>query len=279
LPAEGTLAREGTIESADGTKLSYRAWPRSGAEVSFAVVHGLGDHARRYERFALGMARHGYATFAVDLRGHGKSAGRRGHVDRWSQWTDDAAAFVAHVESIAGGEVVPVGHSFGGAVMLSAVLDKKLTNARRFIVSSPALRLKAHVPGWKVALAKLSSMIVPKLTLDNEVDAKTLSRIPEVVDAYRTDPLVHNKISSRLYAEWVAACGRIFEHAAEIKIPFLILAGAADALVDPAGSQELHQRAQAVSELHILEGGYHEPFNDLGNEAVFHLIAEWLKKT
>ena len=276
MPAEGTLAREGTIESADGTKLSYRAWPRSGAEVSFAVVHGLGDHARRYERFALGMARHGYATFAVDLRGHGKSAGRRGHVDRWSQWTDDAAAFVAHVESIAGGEVVPVGHSFGGAVMLSTVLDKKLTNARRFIVSSPALRLNAHVPGWKVALAKLSSMIVPKLTLDNEVDAKTLSRIPEVVDAYRTDPLVHNKISSRLYAEWVAACGRIFEHAAEIKIPFLILAGTDDRLIDPEGSRELHRLTPSVSRLRLLEGRYHEPFNDLDNEEVFAVIADWL---
>jgi acylglycerol lipase len=276
LPAEGTLAREGTIESADGTKLSYRAWPRSGAEVSFAVVHGLGDHARRYERFALGMARHGYATFAVDLRGHGKSAGRRGHVDRWSQWIDDAAAFVAHVESIAGGEVVPVGHSFGGAVMLSTMLDKKLPNTRRFIVSSPALRLKAHVPVWKVAMAKVTSMIVPKLSLDNEVDAKTLSRIPEVVDAYRTDPLVHSKISSRLYVEWVAACGRIFERAGEIKIPFLILAGTDDRLIDPEGSSELHRLTPSVSRLRLLEGRYHEPFNDLDNEEVFAVIADWL---
>jgi alpha-beta hydrolase superfamily lysophospholipase len=276
LPAEGTLAREGTIESADGTKLSYRAWPRSGAEVSFAVVHGLGDHARRYERFALGMARHGYATFAVDLRGHGKSAGRRGHVDRWSQWIEDAAAFVAHVESIAGGEVVPVGHSLGGAVMLSTMLDKKLPNTRRFIVSSPALQLKAPVPGWKLTLAKVSSMIVPKLTLDNEVDAKTLSRIPDVVDAYRTDPLVHNKISSRLYAEWVAACGRIFEHAGEIKIPFLILAGTDDRLIDPEGSRELHRLTPSASRLRLLEGRYHEPFNDLDNEEVFAVIADWL---
>jgi len=117
---------------------------------------------------------------------------------------------------------------------------------------------------------------MPKLTLDNEVDAKTLSRIPQVVDAYRTDPLVHNKISSRLYAEWVAACGRIFEHAGEIKIPFLILAGTDDRLIDPDGSSELRRLTPSVSMLRLLEGRYHEPFNDLDNEEVFAVIADWL---
>jgi acylglycerol lipase len=279
LPAEGTLAREGTIDSADGTKLSYRAWPKPGATISFAVAHGLGEHARRYERFAHGMARHGFATFAVDLRGHGKSAGPRGHVDSWSRWIDDVAAFVTHVEGIAGGEIVPVGHSFGGAAMLSTVLSRQLPNSKRFIVSSPALRVKASVPGWKIALGKATSKIVPKLTLDNEVDPKLLSRIPEVVEAYRTDPLVHSKISSRLYSEWVAATKDILEHAGEITLPFLILAGTDDGLIDPEGSKELHRRSSSVSELRLLEGRYHEPFNDLDNEEVFALIAEWLSKS
>lgn len=279
MPAEGTLAREGTIESADGTKLAYRAWPRSDAEISFAVVHGLGDHSRRYERFALGMARHGFATFAVDLRGHGKSAGRRGHVDSWNQWTDDVAAFVSHVENIAGGDVVPVGHSFGGAAMLSTVLARKLPKTKRFVVSSPALRLKLAPPGFTVAISKVASMIAPKLTFDNRVNPNTISRLPEVVEAYRTDPLVHSKISSRMYSEWVAACKRIFEHAGEITIPFLILAGTADKLIDPEGSKELHRLTASTSRLRLLEGGYHEPFNDLDNPEVFAMIADWLAKS
>jgi alpha-beta hydrolase superfamily lysophospholipase len=278
LPAEGALAREGTIDSADGTRLSYRAWPKAGAEVTFAVVHGLGDHARRYERFAQAMTRYGLGTFAVDLRGHGKSAGRRGHVDRWSQWTEDVAAFVKYVEGIAGGEVVPLGHSFGGAALLSAVLEHKLPNATRFVVSSPALRLKVSVSPLKLTLGKAASKILPKLTLNNEVDAKTLSRMPEVVEAYRTDPLVHNKISLRMYSEWADACKRIFESAREIKLPFLILAGTEDRLIDPEGSRELHQLTPSVSNLELLEGRYHEPFNDLDNEEVFAVIAHWLAK-
>jgi len=278
LPAEGILAREGTIESADGTRLSYRAWPKAGADVSFAVVHGLGDHARRYERFAQAMTRYGFGTFAVDLRGHGKSEGRRGHIDRWSQWMDDVAAFVTHVEGIAGGEVVPLGHSFGGVTLLSTVLAHKLANTKRFIVSNPALRLKVPVPAWKVTFGTAASVLAPKLILENGVDAKLLSRIPEVVEAYRTDPLVHSKISTRLGSEWLAANKHVLEHGGEIKIPFLILAATDDRLVDPESSKELHELTSTVSELRLLEGRYHEPFNDLENEEVFSVIAHWLSK-
>lgn len=241
------------------------------------MVHGLGEHAGRYAKFADGMAQHGMSTYALDLRGHGKSPGQRGHVDSWSQWTDDASAFVRHVESIAGGEVIPLGHSFGGAIMLSTVLTGKLPTSRRFVVSSPALKLKIAVPGWKLTLVPIFSKIVPRLAIDNGVDPATVSRMPEVVESYRNDPLVHDKYTARTAAEWQNATRDVLARAGEIIIPFLILAGTDDALIDPAGSRELHAQAPS-SELHLLEGRYHEPFNDLGSEEVFQLIAGWLSK-
>jgi acylglycerol lipase len=223
------------------------------------------------------MAAHHMATYAVDLRGHGESAGQRGHVDSWSQWVDDAAAFVSHVEREVEGEVVPLGHSFGGVVVLSAARADKLGKARRFIVSNPALRLTKEVPAWLSSVSKVLSTFAPKLALNNNVDAASVSRIPEVVNAYRTDPLVHNKITTRLYAEWRRASKDNLEHAGEIKLPFLILAGTADPLIDPEISRELHRRAPS-SELRMLDGRYHEPFNDLGSDEVFELIANWLQK-
>ncbi len=278
LAPDGALAAKGFINSADGTRLAYRSWPTSGARITFAVVHGLGEHSGRYQRFADGMARHGMATYAIDLRGHGESAGRRGHVDSWSQWVDDSAAFVNHVESQASGEVVPLGHSFGGVVMLSTVRSGRLAKARRFVLSSPALKLKVKVPAWKTSLGKIMASVAPRLALDNDVDPGTVSRIPEVVAAYRSDPMVHSKISSRLYAEWQRAAAENLEHAGDIKLPFLIIAGTADRLIDFEGSKELHARAPKISDLQLLEGRYHEPFNDLGSEEAFALIAEWLKK-
>lgn len=241
-------------------------------------MHGLGDHSGRYDRFARGMARFGMETYAVDLRGHGRSQGQRGHVDRWTQWIDDVAAFVSHVETEATGEVVPVGHSFGGALMLTTVLAGKVPHARRFVVSSPALRLRLDVPSWKATLGNFASSVTPRLSMGNEIDPRAISRIPEVVEAYRSDPLVHAKISSRMYTEWRAAAQSVLEHAGEIKIPFLILAGSDDPIVDPRGSEELHGRSKDMSELRMLPGRYHEPFNDLDNEEVFNAIEEWLRK-
>ena len=276
MALEGALAIKGFINSPDGTRLAFRTWPVPGATITFAVVHGLGEYSGRYERFARGMAKFGMATSAVDLRGHGESDGKRGHVDSWTRWVEDAAAFVTHAESQSAGEVVPLGHSFGGVVILSAVLAGRLPRARRFILSSPALKLKAEVPAWKLRLARLTSAVAPRLAMNNEVDAGTVSRIPEVVEAYRTDPLVHRQISSRTFTEWQLAARQDLDRAGEIGIPFLILAGTDDGLIDPAGSKELHRMASTTSELRLLEGRYHEPFNDEGSEEVFALIAEWL---
>lgn len=266
------------VGTAGAVNFAGRAWPLAGAKATFAVVHGLGEHAGRYERFARGMAKHGFGTFAIDLRGHGKSPGQRGHVDSWSQWTDEVSAFVTHVSTAAGGEVVPVGHSFGGAALLSTMLAGKVPGIKRFIVSSPALKVKVAVPAWKIKLAATASKVLPRLALDNEVDPKLLSRDPAVVEAYRTDPLVHSKISSRMYTEWLAATRDILNRAREIQVPFLILAGTDDGLIDPEGSKALHQRAPSMSELRLLKGRYHEPFNDRDNEEVFTLIANWLAK-
>jgi alpha-beta hydrolase superfamily lysophospholipase len=277
--AESVVAGTGSIKSADGTKLAYRSWPSPGANITFAVAHGLGEHAGRYARFAEAMAKHGMSTYALDLRGHGESEGQRGHVDSWSQWTEDVSAFVAHVEGLAGTEVVPLGHSFGGAALLSTVLAGKLRSTKRFAVSSPALKLRLQAPAWKTAVAPFASKIVPRLAMDNEVDPAAVSRIPEVVAAYRDDPLVHSRISSRMYTEWQNATVDILARAAQIKIPFLILAGTADPLIDPEGSRRLHELAPSLSELHLLEGRYHEPFNDLGSDEVFQLVADWVHQS
>jgi acylglycerol lipase len=278
LAAESPPAAVGEVVSADGTKLAYRAWPKAGADITFAVIHGFGEHAGRYQRFATGMAALGMSTYAVDMRGHGKSPGQRGYVDAWSQWTDDASAFVKHVEAIVSTEVVPLGHSFGGATVLSTVLAGKLPTSKRFIVSSPALKVKVAVPGWKITLGNAMSKVMPRFALDAPAHGSLLSRIPEVIHAYDHDQLVHGKMSSRLYTEWQQATKDIAARGGNIKIPFLILAGSDDNLIDPEGSRELHAQAPSMSELQVFEGRLHEPFNDLGSDEVFHVIADWLRK-
>jgi alpha-beta hydrolase superfamily lysophospholipase len=267
------------LTSADGTRLRWCEWPHPAAEATLAVLPGLGEHSRRYDRFARAMAARGFGTLAVDLRGHGRSDGRRGHVTRWSDWTDDAVAFMQLAEARSKPPVIPVGHSFGGVVLLSTLLAGKVRPAR-FVVSSPALKLRAIVPQWKLVLGRLTSRVVPALALDNEVDPQALSRDAGVVEAYREDPLVHTRITSRTYTEWLDACAEIMARAHEIQTPFFASHGSDDRLVDPAGTEELFRRADVPgSELRIYPGRYHEPFNDVGSDEVFDDLAEWIRRS
>src|SRR5260370_2165695 len=128
-------------------------------------------------------------------------------------------------------------------------------------------------------IGRRNPRIFQKRTPANRVAPRVMAGTAEVVELYPPAPLAHRKISGRLYSEWRAACKRIFEHAGEISIPFLILAGTDDRLIDPDGSKELHRLSDSVSQLRLLEGRYHEPFNDLDNEEVFAVIAAWLSKS
>jgi alpha-beta hydrolase superfamily lysophospholipase len=270
-------AREGRLASADGTHLFWRAWEVDAPKATFAVVHGLGEHSGRYARFARAMAGRGFSTFAADLRGMGKSEGARGHLERWRDWVQDAAALIAMVqEHPSAGDVVPVGHSFGGVVLLSAFLQEAVM-ARRFVLSNPALKAKAKVPGWKLAVGRVTSKLLPRLTLSNEVDPATVSRDPAVVDAYRTDRLVHSKISTRLFTEWTAACDEVYARAAEIRTPFLLILSQGDRLVDPEGGRRLAKLAAGAPAItREYPDRYHEPFNDLGADEVFDDLAHWV---
>jgi alpha-beta hydrolase superfamily lysophospholipase len=275
--ADDLERRDGSVRSADGTELFWRSWELERPKATFAVIHGLGEHSGRYQRFAEAMAERGYSTFAVDLRGMGRSAGRRGHVDRWSEWVKDAETFVGHVEDHpSAGEVIPLGHSFGGVVVLSGVLHDAL-QPRRFVLSCPALQAKVRVPGWKAALGRAASVVLPNLTMSNEVRPSMLSRIPEVVQGYTTDPLVHDQISSRLFTEWQEASAEIQRRAVDFRTPFFISLGGEDGLIDSEASLDFARRAvNAPHEVRVWEGRYHEPFNDLDSDEVFDAIAAWL---
>ena len=267
--------RDGSLTSADGTRLFWQAWEVESPKATFAVVHGLGEHGGRYRRFAEAMGSRGFSTFAIDLRGMGRSEGPRGFVSSWAEWLKDTETFVGMVaEHPSAGEVIPLGHSVGGVVVLSAILRDALLTPR-FVVSNPALRIRMPVPGWKLSLGRVTSRLVPRLAMANGVDAARLSRDPEVVDAYRADPLVHDRITSRLFTEWMAATDEILARAGEIKTPFLALVAEEDGIIDPEGTRELHRRAAPSSELVTLPGRYHEPFNDLEADEVFDALAGW----
>jgi len=266
---------EGRLTSADGTRLYWRGWEVAGASIALAVVPGLGDHSGRYESLAQAMARSGISTFAVDLRGMGRSPGQRGHLRRWHLWEEDLAALVRLAgERSPAAEVVPLGHSFGGLVVVSSLLSGRLA-CSRFALSNPAFRLALSVPGWKLALGRGASLLLPRLALANGLDPTLLSNRPEVAQAYRDDPLVHDRISSRLFTEWAAAVNRAQAGARALSQPYLLILGAQDALIDGRGALEFAHQSRSADVREYLRRR-HEPFNDTGADEVFGDLGTWL---
>ena len=267
-----------TLTSRDGTRLNWRAWPRESSKPAVVVAHGLGDHSGRYERLARALNRRDFSCYAVDLRGSGLSAGRRGHVSHWQRWVDDYTAFWELVENEASGqEMVPLGHSFGGVVVASALVRGAIA-PQRFVLSNPAFRAASEAPAWKLRLGRAASGLLPALGMSNGVEPALISRDPQAVNAYREDPLVHDRISSRTFTEWVAASEESLERAGEITASLFLILSDQDRVVDPGGGREFAERLVGACTARSYRGRYHEPFNDLGAEEVFADLAAWLDR-
>jgi alpha-beta hydrolase superfamily lysophospholipase len=267
-----------TLKTADGLDLQLRRWqnPSVPRIWTFVVVHGLGEHSARYQRFAEWFTELGATVYAMDLRGHGHSGGPRGHAPSLDALLDDVDRVVRHARKESGGPVVLVAHSFGGLLGIAYAMAHP-DRIERAVFSAPALKVKAQVPGWKRAIGSVLPRVAPRASLSNEVDPGVLSHDPAVAAAYTSDPLVHNRITAGLYGATIARGESFIARAGELRVPFLLLHGSRDLIIDPSGSQRFFARSSAPERaLCFYPGMYHEIFNEVEQETVFQDIETWL---
>lgn len=267
-----------SLKAKDGLDLHLRRWqdPLAPPVWTFVVVHGLGEHSGRYQHFAKWFTEQGATVYAMDLRGHGRSGGPRGHAPSLDALLGDIDRVVLHARKESGGPVVLVAHSFGGLLGIAYAMAHP-DRIDRAVFSAPGLKVKAHVPAWKRAIGRVLPRVAPRASLSNEVDPNILSHDPAVGPAYTADPLVHNRITAGLYSSTFARGEAFIARAGELRVPFLLLHGARDQLIDPAGSQRFFSGATAPERAYILYPGmYHEIFNEVEQEMVFQDIESWL---
>lgn len=245
-----------TIRSPDGTALHIKTW---GAGATPALlVHGLGEHGGRYEHVAAALADRGLRVAALDLRGHGLSGGKRGHVDAWSNYVDDVNAAVAWL----GESVCVFGHSMGGLVVADAAEGAGGARMSRVALSNPLLALRVVAPPLKIKAARILSRVLPRLPLGNEVKAAHISRDAEVVRRYEADPLVFGTITPRWATEMERAQERVFANTAAFNAPLLMMVSEGDLIVDPAGGRRLCAAVRPEGRLVDYGPLYHELVNE-----------------
>ena len=262
------------------TVLPGRVWCAQRPRALVAIVHGIGEHSGRYAALASDLVRARFTCVALDLPGHGETAGPRGDIPSWDKLRDQIvpAMFTATrglPDQPSELPTVLFGHSMGGVI----ALDHALAHPRALsalVLSAPALRT-AMPPWWKLALANAARLTTPSAGFPNGLDPAHLSRDPEVVRAYREDPLVHDRISPRTYFAFMEAAQRCRQHIRTLQVPTLMFQGMADQMVDPKGALEAagaapHDMLRFVT----WRDASHESLNDLGRENVVRDLAAWL---
>ena len=245
------------------------------------LVHGLGEHAGRYDQVANKLRQWGFDVCAYDQRGHGESTGLPGTLPNSSALLDDLAEVVDNTrQQYPKLPLILLGHSLGGLVV-SRFVSLSMRRVDAVVLSSPALDAGLNI-FQKLLLGVLPGM-APNLRVGNGLDPNYISRDPQVVRAYLADRRVHKKISPRL-GQFIASAGPATVAAADRwSTPTLLMYAGADKLVNPAGSRRfaaLAAESRAVKPGTVtakcFDGYYHELFNEPQPAPVFGLLKSWL---
>jgi alpha-beta hydrolase superfamily lysophospholipase len=265
----------------DGLNIALYDWPlpaRRRPRGVVLIVHGLGEHAWRYDPLAQRLNRWGFMVRAYDQRGHGDSGGQRGVLPDDDALLDDLAEVLhdtrKHIAQPWACPLILLGHSMGGLVAATWVLRGDAP-VDALVLSSPAL--DAGISGFQKRLIALLDRWAPNLTLSNGLDPRHISHDPAVVDAYRKDSRVHNRISARL-ARFIEDNGPpVVAAAPRWNVPTLLLYAGADRLVRPEGSRAFAAVApRDVVTSDCLEGQFHEIFNEADPSAAYGALKAWL---
>jgi acylglycerol lipase len=269
---------EGHIQAGDGLALHENRWLPDGDAVAIVVVvHGFVEHGGRYAELAAELNRRGYAVYAMDHRGHGKSEGERVLVGSFDEYLDDLERYLDCVREREPGEPVFLyGFSMGGTIVgLLAAMHR--LDVRGIVLAGAAVQVAGRVFPVLRRLAGLLSLLCPRLRLVR-VRLRNISRDPEVVAQVESDPLVfHGRIPSRTGAEILRAAHRLRSQLGEIELPLLVLHGTGDLLTDPEGSRELYARAKSADKtLRLYEGVHHDLLHEPEKCQVTADLIEWL---
>ena len=261
-----------------GIDIFAQHWAAESAKATIALVHGMGEHSSRYGRFfAPFMNQLGFNVIAFDQLGHGKTKGKRGHCPGgYEAVLDTVDHLVAKAEEVF--PDLPVflyGHSMGANVVLNLAMRRN-PKVAGVIASSPMLRLAFEPPAWKLFMGKRMQSIWPGFTERTGLDPHAISRIPEEVEDYMNDPLVHDKISAAFSIPFFEAGEWAIEHADQTKYPTLVFHGTGDRLTSHKGTEAFANNANDKVSFKLYPDAFHELHCEPEREEVLNDVANWI---
>lgn len=262
------------VHSADHTRLHVvHLPPAAEARGDVVIVHGLAEHAGRYDYVMERLAAEGWHAWFLELRGHGDSEGRRGHVGAWADYDQDLLAVARHLDR----PFHVLAHSMGGLVVLDAVLAGLPLHVASVALTNPLLGLALVAPRWKTLGATCLSAILPTLPIGNELEPAFLCHDAAVVEAYRQDPKVFKTVTPRWYAEMNRAMERVQAAAGVFLPPLLMITSTGDRICSPEQARHFVEASGGPHEHLVLQDLFHEVLNEASRDETLDRILAWFR--
>lgn len=242
------------------------------------IIHGLGEHIRRYDHVADFLLQHDIAMLGYDRRGHGRSEGPRGHSPSFELLLEEVEILRQQLqERYPGVPHLLYGHSMGGNLLLNFLIRHRphLTAA---VVSGPHIRMAKEPHALLVTFGRLMKRLLPGYTQNNGLMTEFISRDPDVVRAYEADPLVHDRVTATMGIDMLNAASQLDSYAGDLPVPTLLMHGGDDRLTAPGGTRDFADRVSGEVELKIWPGFYHEIHNEPEQQEVLQYALQWMLK-
>ena len=268
--------QEFSWKNEEGLTIYAVDWSVSEPRAVVGIIHGLGEHCRRYDGLAAFFNDHGIAVIGYDRQGFGRSEGKKGYARDYRSYLDGVAQLMVQCERrYPDKPVFLYGQSMGGQLLLHYLIHRRPA-LRGAIVSSPHIA-EAFVPTPAlVAFGKLMRRIYPSLSVPNQLDATLLSRDPAVVQAYRSDPWVHDRISSQTGIDLIERAQFLQSYSGGLFVPTLFLHGEADGITSSEATRAFVSRNPAGTTLHTFPGAYHELHFEPEAEQIRGIVLKWI---
>lgn len=274
---------ESSFIAHDRCELFFQAWMCKDANGTMVVTHGLAEHSECYSEMASQVNQVGWNLVAWDLRGHGRSEGKRGLVIDFKEYEQDLVLLIETLKKekdFKDKKFVLFGHSMGGLITLKTLIDRGTNGIDGLVLSSPALGLAVKVPALKDKASRLLHSWLPKVTLFNELQYRDLTRDEEKLKSYEADTFRHDKISPGVYLGMTEGFETVFKNVNKFQLPILIIAGGQDRIISTPKTMEFFDKLTAKGKrLEIFPESLHEVFNDLDREEAYKFLKGFLKET
>jgi len=251
--------------------------PEKESHKTILFIHGLGEHSGRYTRWAHLFVEKGYNFISFDLRGHGKSGGKRGHIKSINAVLKDIDFLFSKAKRlIPDSKFILYGQGMGGNLVANHVIKNNYP-LKAVIITSPWLKLFNEPPYAFYNIVFFLQKIFPKLTISSGLNADQLTHDTEIVREYLRDPLVHNRISLRLFKEIHESGIYASRNIYKINPPLLIMHGSEDTITSISTSKNFVMNTSRKIHFKPWEGLYHELHNEFNYQEVFDYIIHWLR--